>query len=386
MSVETIEVVEPGILTTVQDRGRYGYQRYGVPVSGAMDVFSLRAANILVGNGQGAACLEMTVLGPRLRFLRDTWIAVAGADLSPVLDGESILSSGSVKVTEGAVLRFDGARDGVRGYLAVAGGIDVPLVMGSRSTYVNGSIGGFEGRQLRAGDILSTLDVDGDLEFVERVLPEGQSGADGRSGADDGGREIRVVMGPQEGAFTPEAISVLLDSAYTVSLESDRMGYRLEGPVLEHRSGPDVVSDGSPLGAIQVPGDGHPIILLADRGTTGGYAKVATVIAVDISRLAQALPGDTIRFRAVTVEEGHALLRQQEDILGAVEASAPQLGLARRLSVVVDGEAFEVTDEAGDTIAVPEVPAHLDGDGTRQVRATVDGQTYEFKVQVDRTP
>ena len=379
MSVQTIEVIEPGILTTVQDRGRYGYQRYGVPVSGAMDVFSLRAANILAGNDQGAACLEMTVLGPKLRFLSNTWIAVTGADLSPVLDGESILSRRSVEVSEGAVLRFDGAGDGVRGYLAVAGGIDVPLVMGSRSTYVNGSIGGFEGRQLRAGDILYTPDVDDEVGFVERVFPDRQAVTYGRE------HEIRVAMGPQEDAFTAEAIAVLLDSAYTVSIQSDRMGYRLEGPVLEHRSGPDVVSDGSPLGAIQVPGDGHPIILLADRGTTGGYAKIATVIAVDIGRLAQALPGDTVRFRAATVEEGHALLRQQEDILSAVQTSARQVMPARRLSVVVDGEAFEVTDEAGDTLAVPEVPTHLDGNGVRRVKATVDGRTYEFEVQVDLT-
>ena len=243
MSIETLEIRDAGLLTTVQDTGRYGYQRFGVPVSGAMDVFALQAANILVGNDEGAAGLEMTVLGPRIRFLADTWIALTGGDLSPALDGEPLPLWRSAQVTKESVLSFQGARDGVRSYLTIAGGIDVPVVMGSRSTYIQGAIGGFEGRALKAGDRLHTLDQDPGAEFVERRLPE-------HLAVPSYGNihQIRVVLGPQDQAFTSDGIATFLASKYTISIHSDRIGYRLEGPSIEHVSGPDIVSDGTPLG------------------------------------------------------------------------------------------------------------------------------------------
>ena len=192
MSTDGLEIIDPGLLTTVQDRGRYSYQRFGVPVSGAMDEFALRAANILVGNDEGSAGLEVTVVGPKLRFLAETRIAVTGGDLSPVLDGEPFPPWQSVKVLEGSVLSFGAVRDGMRSYLAVAGGIDVPVVMGSRSTYLKGGFGGLNGRALEAGDILGTLERDPDAVMVERRLPSHlQALSYGHQ------HEIRVLLGPR---------------------------------------------------------------------------------------------------------------------------------------------------------------------------------------------
>ena len=197
MSAEVLEILEPGLITTVQDRGRYGYQRFGVPVSGAMDLFALRAANILVGNDQGTACLEMTALGPKVRFLDDALIAITGADLAPVVDGEPMPRWQSVKVGKGSVLGSEGGREGLFSYLAIAGGIDVPKVMGSRSTYLNGAIGGLEGRGLKAGDVLGTLELEPNNKLMERSLPD-----DLVPPTFGEHQEIRVILGPQDGAFT----------------------------------------------------------------------------------------------------------------------------------------------------------------------------------------
>ena len=376
MSVETLEIVEPGLLTTVQDTGRYGYQRLGVPVSGAMDLFALRAANILVGNDERAAGLEITVLGPKVRFLAETWIALTGADLDPHLDGEPVPTWRSVRIPKDGVLSFRGVRDGVRSYLAIAGGIDVPLVMGSRSTYLQSGIGGLEGRALRAADTLCAMDQGAAPEFAERKLPE-------HLVAPTYGHHhvIRVVLGPQDSAFTSEGLATFLGSTCSVSIQSDRAGYQLDGPPIEHKSGPDIVSDGTPLGAVQVPGDGHPIILLADRGTTGGYAKIATVISSDIDELGQAMPGDTLTFKAVTVEEAHVILRQREALLDDIRKGA-RAGSVGKLSIVVDGEEIEAVDESGQVIALSDPGAQGDSGATHHARATVDGRTFEFDVNV----
>ena len=378
MSRQILEIIEPGLLTTVQDRGRYGYQRFGVPVSGALDTFALRAANLLAGNDQGAAALEMTVLGPRIRFLDDTWFALAGADLSPTLDGVPVASWQTISAKKDSVLSFQGAQDGMRSYLAVAGGIDVPLVMGSRSTYTKAAMGGLEGRPLKAGDVLSSLDVAPGAKFIELKLPELiQAPTYGHK------HQVRVILGPQEKAFTSSGIDTFLNSEYIVTIQSDRMGYRMEGPVIEHVSGPDIVSDGIPLGAIQVPGDGLPIVLLTDRGTTGGYTKIATVISTDISIFAQALPGDTITFQAIAIEDAHAILHDQEAALLTL-AWAAGVGPPRKLNIMVDGEAFEVTDEKGEVIALTELTTSGNYGWNHHAKATIDGRTYEFDVQVQQ--
>ena len=380
MSLEAFEIIQAGLLTTVQDRGRYGHQRSGVPVSGAMDQFSLRAANIMVGNDEGAACLEVTVVGPSIRFLVDTWIAVTGGDLSPVLDGESMPQWRAVEVHRNSVLSFQGARDGMRAYVAIAGGIDVKVVMGSRSTYLKSGIGGLGGRAVKPGDILSVAELDPDTELVPRGIPLGVAAP--TYGQD---HQIRVVLGPQHNAFTADGIATFLGSTYKVSLSSDRMGYRLEGPSINRESGPDIVSDGTPMGAVQVPGDGRPIILLADRGTTGGYTKIATVISTDVNTVGQAMPGNTITFKSVTVEEAHNILREEEERLKVICRELGGMDLAPRFHMTVGGEAFEVVDDEGTGLTSAELAGGPESSERHRARATVNGRTFEFEIELHRT-
>lgn len=336
MPADVIEVIDGGFFTTVQDLGRYGYQRYGVPVSGAMDLFALRAANLLTGTDEGAAALEITFQGPRLRFVSDTVIALTGADLDARVDGWPVPLWRPTAVAEGAVLSFGGPRVGLRTYLSVAGGIEVPLVLGSRSTFTATGLGGFEGRPLQALDRLATATVPADPIHGRTI-----AAADVPTYGPE--HVIRVMLGPQDDAFTRRGIETFLSAEYVISQQSDRIGCRLEGPPVEHRAGADIVSDGTPFGAVQVAGDGLPIILMADRGTTGGYTKIATVISVDLPHLAQTRPGDRIRFRAVSVAEALVALRSQEAAFERVKES-PGITFARRhFSVRVDGTSCDVS-------------------------------------------
>lgn len=369
-----LHLIEPGLLTTVQDRGRYGYQRYGVPVSGAMDEFALRMANVLVGNDQGAAALEITVQGPTIEFLAPTWIAITGADLSATLDERTVSLWQSVQVHAGSVLAFGDPRDGMRAYLAVRGGIDVPIVMGSRSTYLKGRFGGLQGRALRKGDRLSTLPLDRS-DFVPKRLPKNYTAP-----LYGGSHRLRVITGPQQDAFDRGALSAFLGSRYKVSSQSDRMGYALDGPKIEHRDGADIISDGNPPGAIQVPGDGVPRILLADRGTTGGYTKIATVITSDLSKLAQALPAHAIAFRQVSLQEAQDALREREALIRSVERQ----GLLPVMSISLDGDSFEVQTNDGQPVTLQE-PIDAPSETTiRRIGVTVGSQTYDFQLHVQR--
>ena len=314
--MKIIEVVDGGMLTTVQDLGRYGYQRYGVPTSGAMDLFSLRAANRLVGNPDHAACLEMTLVAPRLRFVAPATIAVTGADLGARIDGHTLPMWQSVLVEPGTEIWFAGPKSGIRAYLAVAGAVDVPPVLGSRSTYTRSKLGGLEGRKLQAGDALYVASERPVLPGGTLHLPAAHRPVCGHTHA------LRVVLGPQDDRFTAAGIETFLSATYTVAPQSDRMGYRLSGPRIEHLRGPDIISDGTPFGAVQVAGDGVPIVLLADRGTAGGYTTIATVIGPDIPTLAQAVPGDTVTFESVGLDEAYAAVRAQEERLATISSTA----------------------------------------------------------------
>ena len=365
--MDVTEVLDGGMFTTVQDLGRYGYQRYGVPVAGAMDSFALRAANLLVGNHEGDAGLEMTLAGPHLRFLEETVLAITGADLAPTLDGNPVPTWQPVAVQKGAELQFHGINDGVRAYLAIAGGVDVPPMLGSRSTYTRANIGGLEGRSLAHGDRIAASTG---MERVEGMrFPRGAVPRYGHT------HRLRVTPGQQYDAFTEQGIETFLSSSYTVTPRSDRIGYRLEGSPIEHKAGADIVSDGIPLGTVQVTGDGMPIVLLADRGTTGGYTKIATVISADVMRLAQAAPGDVVTFHMATLEEAHEALMEQERLIQEIR-NGPSVVFARhRLSIRVNdreyiaetglSEAMETTAEA------------------RTVRASLHDETHTFTVEVD---
>ena len=314
-SRDAIEVLRPGILTTVQDRGRFGYQKFGVPVSGGMDEIALRVANALVGNTQGAAGLEITAMGPQLRFPADTVVALTGAEVDAALDGRPVPWYTSFRIRAGQVLDVRNCLRGLRAYLAVAGGIDVPVLLGSRSTCLVAGFGGLHGRALVAGDVLPVENPAALLsDLVDREVPLA------RRPRHPSSVRLRVVLGPQDDAFTDEGRHIFLESVYRVTPEADRMGYRLDGPRVAHSGAPDIISDWIPLGAVQVPGNGRPIILLADRQTTGGYAKIATVIRPDLSLVAQLRPGDAVSFQAVSMGEARAIVREVEAGLRALLA------------------------------------------------------------------
>ena len=308
--MRALDVVAPGPHTTIQDRGRIGYQNVGLPTSGPLDRISLNLANALVGNEPGAPALEMLLQGPTLKVAAESVrVALVGCSASiQVRSGtpRTIPAGQSVRLMRDEVFRIGTLGDSVCAYLAIEGGPDVPAVLGSASTFTRGAIGGFRGRRLQQGDSvplrLASVDDRG-----ERAL------AGPLDLAID--QPIRVVLGPQTDYFTPAAVQTFLSSDYTVSPQADRMGYRLAGPTLAHVAGYDIVSDGIVSGAIQVPGSGLPIILLVDNQTTGGYPKIATVVSADIPVVGRRKPGRTIRFVAIEVEEAVLLRREQEAAL-----------------------------------------------------------------------
>ncbi|SFR13209.1 biotin-dependent carboxyltransferase family protein [Desulfoscipio geothermicus] len=302
-----LRIIKPGLLTTIQDRGRFHYQKWGVPVAGAMDEYALRVGNILVGNHENEGALEITLFGPEIEFLAPGLVAITGADLGARLNDLDCALWRSFRVRKGDILQFTGLRSGCRAYLAVAGGFKIPEIMGSKSTYLRGSIGGMDGRALREGDELENEIQVNNINLTVREAPPAYRYKPANS------QVVRVILGPQHDAFTQEGIMTFLDSEYKVAPESDRMGCRLDGPAIRHKNGADIISDGIAMGSIQVPGNGKPIIMLADRQTTGGYAKIATVITPDLWKIAQAKPGDSLRFTKVTLEQAHKIYRQYEN-------------------------------------------------------------------------
>jgi biotin-dependent carboxylase-like uncharacterized protein len=314
--VAAFEVLEPGILTTIQDLGRYGFSQFGVPPSGALDTFSYRAGHLLVGNKQGEASLETTVMGLKLKTLREVVIAITGGDLSPTLNGEPLEMWRTHLLVEGDIINFKKVRTGCRAYLATSGGLMFPQVMGSRSTYLSGRFGGLDGRVLKKGDILFSPNIRSPLSqlgfrFPGEWIPRFDKEA-----------LLRVIPGPQDHHFTERGLQTLSSSFYLVTPRCDRMGVRLDGPSIERRSDVDesIISEGLIAGAIQVPGDGKPIIILTEL-VTGGYTKIATVITTDLPRVAQLKPGDRVRFVPVSVEEAHRILREQEERLQSFKES-----------------------------------------------------------------
>jgi biotin-dependent carboxylase-like uncharacterized protein len=308
----TLAVLDPGLLTTVQDLGRPGYLRYGIPPSGPVDRDAFILANRLVGNPDTAAGLECTLIGPRLESRADATIAVTGAEMPVTLNDRDVPRWTAVSVKAGDVLRLGPARCGLRAYLAVSGGLDVPPALGSRSTYLRGQLGGLEGRQLKKGDCLPL----GRPALSQEIL-EGRrvQAKDIPSYSEE--PEVRVILGPQADRFTADGIAAFLGSSYEMLPQSDRMGARLRGPRIAHARGHDIISDGVRVGGIQVVGDGQPIVLLVDHQSTGGYTKIATVCSFEIGRVGQVRPGQRLRFRSVAVSEAHAILRAERARLDA---------------------------------------------------------------------
>lgn len=314
------ELLNPGFLTTYQDLGRPDMLKFALPHCGAMDETSLRLANLLVGNPESAAALETTAMGLTVKALDQALIAVTGADLGLELNGKSAPMCTVLQLEVGDVVRFKGKKKGLRSYLAVAGGFDAPVILGSRSVYLRGGMGA----ALKKGDLIQSL-------LLENQAPQaGRSLTDDFQPTLDLMAPIRVLPGPQIDYFTRKGQETFTKSVYCISPISDRQGCRTEGPSIERARGPDIITDPIPLGSIQVPGDGLPIILLKDAQVTGGYAKIGLVARVDLDRVGQLSPGDKIRFKLIRREEALELLKNQVQLLAEAREALGALSGAEK--------------------------------------------------------
>jgi antagonist of KipI len=318
----SIQVIRPGLLTSIQDLGRFGMQKHGVIVSGSMDSFAHRVANILVGNQESEAVLEITMLGPKLQFKEDSLIAICGGNLSPTIAGQTIPEWRPVFVKKGSLLSFGAVKSGCRAYLAVMGGFDIPDIMDSRSTYLRAGIGGFNGRALKEGDVLH-VQTPSDLAVrrIRRLYDKAGTKAVAVSEwsvskeilpAYQQNPMIRVIRGGQFDWFTVESRERFFKDEFLVTPQSDRMGFRLTGQQLSFSEPQELISEAVTAGTIQVPSEGNPIVLMADRQTTGGYPKIAQVATVDLPIIAQVKPGEKVRFQEIQLEEAQVLLRSRE--------------------------------------------------------------------------
>ena len=340
-----VKFANGGFLTTVQDMGRIGFQESGMSVSGVMDPRSAALANILVGNDENEAVLEITLMGPMCQFTEDTIIAVTGGNLGPKLNGKDLPMYQAVRVKKGDNMSFAGMFGGSRAYVAFAGGLDIPVVMGSKSTNLKSKVGGYQGRKLGSGDEIGFTAPKTNLPNMgqRKLTPDDFTATE---------QVIRVVLGPQDDCFTEKGLKTFLSETYTFTNESDRMGCRLEGEVIEHKNGGDIITDGIAFGAIQVPSHGKPIIMMADHQTTGGYTKIAAVISVDLPKVAQSRPGNKVRFQAVSVEEAQKLYTAQKKEFAALKeefSKEPQIAaeLSAAIEAAVAHEARKYWKKAG---------------------------------------
>jgi len=326
-----IKVLRPGLLTSMQDLGRYGYQRYGIIVSGGMDLYSLQIANLLVGNEEDEAALEITLMGPSLLIEKDILLAITGGDLSPTVNGASVPMWRPVYVKQGSILNFGACKAGCRAYLAVAGGYDVPEVMGSKSTYLRAGIGGVQGRALQKGDVLPIkAPRQQSADFITKLAKQTSARPFATTAwyagkmhipADTQTRKVRVMRGDQFDKFTPDSKQKFFDQVFQITPQSDRMGYRLAGATLQLAEPLEMISEPIVLGTVQVPADGNPIILVADRHPMGGYPKIAQVAVVDMPVVAQLRPGGKIQFEEISLAEAENLYLEREQGLQIIKAA-----------------------------------------------------------------
>ncbi len=329
--MRSITVEKGGLLSTVQDRGRFGYQRYGIPSSGAMDFFALESGNILVGNPRDSAAIEIISGDFVVRFNDEFRIAVTGAQAEVSLNGEKIEEWHTLRVESGDCLEIGKVKKGYVTYLCISGGVDVPVVFGSRSTYVRMKLGGYLGRKLKKGD---ELEIGKPSSFTYLMVD------DSILKLIYSPRKIRVLLGPERNRFSREALQRFLSSVYRITSESDRMGYRLEGPPIHAKRGHHgIISNGIATGAIQVPASGKPIMMMVDHQTIGGYAKISTVISADLPLLAQMKAGDEIEFEDVSLQEAHTAYRDLQLSLQKLEERAHRV---KSYIVVSGGKMYKV--------------------------------------------
>lgn len=332
-----IKIINPGFLTTIQDNGRIGYQQFGVPISGAMDIYSLQLANILVDNDKNEACLEMTMIGAQIEFNFDTAISITGANMSPEINFIKINMYETIYVKKGDVLRMSNAKDAARSYLSISGGFDIPKVLGSKSTYLRGKIGGYKGRKIKFGDEI-VINEKHELPISKRIPLNMKPNYKNFE-------TIRVIQGPEEEAFKSKGIKTFFENVYIITNQSDRMGYKLKGKKIKHRTKPDIISAGISLGTIQVPGNGQPMVMLQDKQTTGGYTRIANVITVDIPVFGQLKAGDKIKFEKIELLDAQKLSIKKENEIDNLINAFKREGKegTRCFSMLINGVKYNVT-------------------------------------------
>ncbi|WP_078543400.1 5-oxoprolinase subunit C family protein [Litchfieldia alkalitelluris] len=331
-----LKVIKPGLLSTLQDKGRVGYQKFGVVTNGAMDPLAHRLANILVGNQENEATLECTMVGPVVHFESDTLISICGAEMTPTINGVPVKLWRPVLVYGGSVLKFGHAEKGCRAYLAVAGGYHIQSVMESKSTYLRAKFGGYHGRTLQSGDILKFGEMSELSQKIFMYLDKSTKESPASFSAATWSVSqnaipfykknplVRIIGGRQFHLFSEESKNDFLQSSYKITSQSDRMGYRLNGPLLKLETGREMLSEAVSFGTVQVPADGQPIILMADRQTTGGYPKIAQIITVDLPAIAQASPNEEITFLEISHQEAEQLLITQEETIAELKQGVLQ--------------------------------------------------------------
>lgn len=333
-----IKFLKSGLFTQVQDGGRVGYRDIGVAISGAMDNFAYKISNYLVGNNEGLATLEITMVGPEIKFYDTELIAICGADLSVYINGKSVENWTALKVNKDDVLSFKVNKCGARAYISFSGGLDVEKQLGSFSTNIKASFGGFYGRNIKANDEIKILTnkkainrYSGnrlDNKYIPNYL---------------GNIDVRVILGPQSDYFSEAEINKFFNETYEVSSLCDRMGYRLTGQPIQHCKSADIISDANSIGAIQVPGDGMPIILMNDCGTTGGYPKIATIVQEDIFKIAQLKTGDKIRFKSISVNEAIEIYKQYNKYINEIKKILiDKVEDSKYYNVTVNGQHYNV--------------------------------------------
>lgn len=320
----TVKILKPGLLSTIQDLGRFGSQKYGVIVGGAMDSIAVRIANLLVGNEEGEATIEITMFGTELEMLEDCIVAITGGDLNPEIDSEPALMWRPILIRKGQVLKFTSPSKGSRAYITFSGGIQVPKVMGSKSTHTHAKIGGHKGRKLQKDDILTCGKITERGEVFLRQLEEMNTSL--QWSVDYPAlytypepNKIRILKGSEFDYFDKASQEMFFKQSYKLTMNADRMGYQLEGYKLALTKQFELLSEGVTYGTVQVPSNGQPIILMAERQTTGGYPKIGQVASIDLPRLAQLQPRDEINFKMITINEAEKLLMKQEENIAALK-------------------------------------------------------------------
>lgn len=333
-----IKFLKSGLCTQIQDEGRFGYRDIGVAVSGAMDSFAYKISNYLVGNNEELASLEITMVGPKIKFYDTELIAICGADLSPCINGENVENWTALKVNKGDILSFKGNKCGTRAYISFAGEVDIPKQLGSFSTNIKASFGGFQGRNIKTNDEINILT---NKENINRYT--GNKLDKKYRPNYYGNIKVRVVLGPQNDYFNESEINKFFNETYEVSSLCDRMGYRLTGTALKHCKSANIISDANSIGAIQVPGDGMPIILMNDCGTTGGYPKIGTVIQCDIIKISQLKTGEKISFKIIEINEAIKIYKEYNKIINEIKKELiNKVDYNKYYNVTINGQLYSV--------------------------------------------